>query len=45
VEILNPLNRVIFGAPVLDIRSTNFGVINNTAAAPRAVQFGMKLSW
>jgi hypothetical protein len=45
VEISNPLNRVIFGAPVLDIRSANFGVINNTAVAPRAVQFGMKLNW
>jgi hypothetical protein len=45
LEISNPLNRVTFGAPVLDIRSANFGVINNTAAAPRAVQFGMKLAW
>jgi hypothetical protein len=45
MEISNPLNRVVFGAPNTDIRSPNFGKITSTTYDPRAIQFGMKLIW
>ena len=43
MEILNPLNRVVFGSPVTDITQVNFGRISSTQINPRQIQFGMKL--
>jgi hypothetical protein len=43
MEILNPLNRVVFGTPVTDITQVNFGRISSTQINPRQIQFGMKL--
>ncbi len=41
----NPMNRVVFASPNLDISSPNFGKINGTNGSPRVIQFGMKLIW
>ena len=43
LEIVNPLNRVVFGNPVTNFAAGNFGRIVNTSVAPRNIQFGMKL--
>ena len=45
VEIQNPLNRVVFGDPVTNFASGNFGQITSTQIKPRSFQFGMKLLW
>src|SRR5712692_3145667 len=44
-EVSNPLNRVVFASPNLDISSPNFGKITGTNNSPRVIQFGMKLIW
>lgn len=43
LEISNPFNRVVFGAPSTDIAAANFGRIGGQGNAPRVVQFGLKL--
>ena len=43
VEIQNPLNRVVFGNPIMDFTNAAFGRINSTAVGPRNIQLGMKL--
>jgi hypothetical protein len=43
MEIQNPLNRVVFGNPITNFASNNFGRIVDTAEGPRNIQFGMKL--
>jgi hypothetical protein len=43
MEILNPLNRVVFGNPVTNFTAANFGQITSTQIDPRNIQFGMKL--
>ncbi len=43
LEITNPMNRVVFGNPVLNLASGNFGRITRTQVNPRQIQFGMKL--
>ena len=43
VEIQNPLNRVVFGNPIVDFTSAAFGRINSTQIGPRNVQLGLKL--
>ena len=43
MEMVNPLNRVVFGNPVLNFAASNFGRVVNTAVSPRNLQFGMKL--
>ncbi|MEZ5398448.1 MAG: TonB-dependent receptor [Bryobacteraceae bacterium] len=43
MEILNPLNRVVFGNPNTNLASNAFGRISSTQIGPRNIQFGMKL--
>lgn len=43
VEMTNPLNRVVFGAPTTDFSSASFGKIGSQGNSPRLIQFGMKL--
>ena len=43
MEITSPLNRTVFGNPVTNLASGNFGRITGTAVSPRVIQFGMKL--
>jgi hypothetical protein len=43
VEMQNPLNRVVFGAPITDFTSAAFGRINSTQIGPRNLQLGLKL--
>ncbi|MCS7025791.1 MAG: TonB-dependent receptor [Bryobacteraceae bacterium] len=43
VEMQNPLNRVVFGNPIMDFTSAAFGRISGTQIEPRNIQFGMKL--
>jgi hypothetical protein len=43
VEIQNPLNRVVFGNPIMDFTNAAFGRINSTQIGPRNIQLGMKL--
>jgi hypothetical protein len=45
MEILNPLNRVVFGNPDTSLASNSFGRISSTQIGPRNLQFGMKLIW
>jgi hypothetical protein len=45
MEIQNPLNRTVFGNPVTNLASGNFGQITSTSVGPRNIQFGMKLSF
>lgn len=45
VEMSNPFNRVVFGAPTTDYSSTAFGRISSTQNSPRQIQFGMKVIW
>lgn len=45
MEIMNPLNRVVFGNPVTNFSDVNFGRITSTQIGPRNIQFGMKLIW
>ena len=45
VEMSNPLNRTVFGAPVTDLSAANFGYITSQGNSPRQIQFGMKLIW
>ena len=45
LEITNPLNRVVFGAPTVDFSSPSFGKIGSQYNSPRLIQFGMKLIW
>ncbi|MGH9665065.1 MAG: TonB-dependent receptor domain-containing protein, partial [Bryobacteraceae bacterium] len=40
VEMTNPLNRVVFGAPTTDLSSTSFGKVGSQATSPRLIQFG-----
>jgi hypothetical protein len=42
-EMTNPLNRVVFGAPTMDLSSANFGRIGSQGNSPRLIQFGLKL--
>lgn len=46
-EAYNLLNEVMFGIPVTDINSANFGVINGTSAtyAPRTYQVGLRYQY
>ena len=39
----DPLNRVVFGAPVTDFSAKNFGVVASQGNSPRQIQFGLKL--
>ena len=41
--ISDPLNRVVFGAPVTDFSAKNFGVVASQGNSPRQIQFGLKL--
>ena len=43
VEMTNPLNRVVFGAPTTDFSSASFGKVGSQSTSPRLIQFGMKL--
>jgi hypothetical protein len=43
MEISNPFNRVVFGAPSTDFSAPNFGRIGGAGNSPRVVQFGLKL--
>ncbi len=43
MEMQNPLNRVVFGNPVTNFASGNFGRITGVQVGPRTIQFGMKL--
>ncbi len=43
VEIQNPLNRVVFGNPIVDFTNAAFGRINSTQIGPRNLQLGLKL--
>ena len=43
LEMTNPLNRVVFGAPTMDFSSTGFGKVSSQNGSPRLIQFGMKL--
>ncbi|MEO8126411.1 MAG: TonB-dependent receptor [Bryobacteraceae bacterium] len=43
LEMSNPLNRVVFGAPTTDFSSAAFGKVSSTQNAPRQIQFGMKM--
>ncbi|MEZ5398445.1 MAG: carboxypeptidase regulatory-like domain-containing protein [Bryobacteraceae bacterium] len=43
MEILNPLNRTVFGDPNTNLASNAFGRISSTQIGPRNIQFGMKL--
>ncbi len=45
MEVVNPLNRVVFGNPITNFAAGNFGQIASTQVSPRNVQFGMKLIW
>jgi hypothetical protein len=45
VEMTNPLNRVVFGAPTTDFSSASFGKIGSQNGSPRLIQFGMKMIW
>jgi hypothetical protein len=45
MEIVNPLNRVVFGNPNTSLASNAFGRITSTQIGPRNIQFGMKLIW
>jgi hypothetical protein len=45
LEMTNPLNRVVFGAPTVDFSSASFGKIGSQANSPRLIQFGMKMIW
>lgn len=44
-EAFNIFNRVNFGIPVLDISSSAFGRISNTATVAREFQFGLKINY
>ncbi len=43
VEMQNPLNRVVFGNPIVDFTNAAFGRIASTQISPRNIQLGMKL--
>ena len=43
MEMSNPFNRVVFGAPVGDLNAGNFGRITGVANSPRNIQFGLKM--
>lgn len=43
MEMQNPLNRVVFGNPIVDFTNAAFGQINSTQVSPRNIQLGMKL--
>ncbi len=43
MEISNPFNRVVFGAPSTDLNAANFGRIGGQGNAPRVIQFGLKM--
>lgn len=45
MEILNPLNRTVFGNPATNLAANNFGRISSTQIGPRNIQFGMKFIW
>jgi hypothetical protein len=45
LEILNPLNRVVFGNPSTNLAASNFGRISSTQISPRQIQLGMKFIW
>ncbi|HZT32325.1 MAG TPA: TonB-dependent receptor [Bryobacteraceae bacterium] len=45
LEMANPFNRVVFGAPTADFSSPSFGLVSSTSNSPRQIQFGMKLIW
>ena len=45
VEMSNPFNRVVFGAPTGDMSSAAFGKITSQGNSPRLIQFGMKMIW
>jgi hypothetical protein len=45
LEMTNPLNRVVFGAPTTDFSSASFGRIGSQNNSPRLIQFGMKIIW
>jgi hypothetical protein len=43
MEMSNPFNRVVFGAPVVDLSAVNFGKIVSQGNSPRNIQFGLKM--
>ena len=45
LEISNPFNRVVFGAPTTDFSAANFGIVSSQGNSPRVIQFGMKMIW
>ncbi|MBM3754618.1 MAG: hypothetical protein FJW38_11640 [Acidobacteria bacterium] len=45
VEMQNPLNRVVFGNPIMDFTSAAFGRIGGVQVGPRNIQLGMKLTF
>ena len=45
LEMSNPFNRVVFGAPSTDFSAGNFGLIGGQGNSPRVIQFGMKVLW
>jgi hypothetical protein len=45
LEVLNPLNRVVFGGPATNLSANNFGRVSSTQISPRQIQLGMKFIW
>jgi hypothetical protein len=45
LEMTNPFNRVVFGAPTIDFSSASCGKIGSQGNSPRLIQFGMKMIW
>jgi hypothetical protein len=45
LEMSNPMNRVVFGAPSIDLSTGNFGLISSQGNGARLIQLGMKLLW
>ena len=45
LEMSNSLNRVVFGAPSVDLSSGSFGIISSQGNGARLIQLGMKLLW
>ncbi|MBL8217010.1 MAG: TonB-dependent receptor [Bryobacterales bacterium] len=43
MEMTNPFNRTVFGAPSVDLTAVNFGRIGGQGNSPRIIQFGLKM--
>jgi hypothetical protein len=45
IEVFNPFNRIVWGAPDTNFSSNTFGVISTQDNNPRRMQLGLKLYW